>query len=196
MSINHLVNPNIEPKLDLYANSITSTIPIGNTSNQFSILDNIANQFSGFRSQIAFENQTDTTAVYNKQNIKIDGVYTDVVYFRESGTVQVSLFNNYTNKNRYYLATELLPDLDNPGQFLSPCQSPNNVLFSKFVLQPQLSLSTDDNPSAVFITTNEPIALPFEPAALILEIDDLQVATNIEPYQSAVRYYVELVYKV
>lgn len=195
MSINHLVNPNIEPKLDIYANSITSTIPIGNTSNQFSLI-NMSNQFSGFRSQTAFSNQTDTTAVYNKQSIRLDGVYTDVVYFRESGTVQLSLLNNYTVKNRYYLDTELLPDLDNPGQFLTPCQSPDNVLFSKFVLQPQLSLSTDDNPSAVFITTNEPVELPFEPAVLVLEIDDLQVATNLEPYQSAARYYVELVYKV
>lgn len=36
MSINHLCNPNIEPKLDLYVNSVTSETPInGGASNNF-----------------------------------------------------------------------------------------------------------------------------------------------------------------
>ena len=36
MSINHLVNPNIKPRLDLYVNSVTSLTPIGgNSSNNY-----------------------------------------------------------------------------------------------------------------------------------------------------------------
>lgn len=190
MSINHLVNPNINPKLDVYANSITSTVPIVSTQSCFLASNPAYSKF--YPDQVV--NSGDTEIEYSKKTMNIDGVSTTVVYYKESGHVSFSLLSDYVDLPRFALFSSQLPDLDNPGDKLPACETTADILYGKLELKPVSPIFTADYPVASFLTTNEAY-VPVE-ELIYIPINNLQVQSFAPEYTSDARYFVELVWKI
>jgi hypothetical protein len=190
MSINHLVNPNINPKLDIYANSITSTVPIVSTQSQFLASNPV---YSTFKPDGSITKIGDTEIEYRKQTMNIDGVSTTVVYYKESGHVSLDIQIGAPEFPSFRLISSQLPDLDSPGDKLPLCTSTSEILYSKLEVKPILPMSTTSYPVAVFMTTDEAY-VPISDL-IIIPVDDFQVDSNFAAYESGARYVVELIWK-
>ena len=190
MSINHLVNPNINPKLDIYANSITSTVPIVSTQSSFLASNPV---YSTFKPDGAIVKSGDTEIEYRKQIMNIDGISTTVVYYKESGHVSLDIQIGAPDLPSFRLISSQLPDLDNPGDKLPLCTSTTDILYSKLEIKPVQPISTASGPSSVFMTTDE----AYVPVTdlIVINVDDFQVESNFGGYNTPARYFVELVWK-
>ena len=193
MSINHLVNPNINPKLDIYANSIISNIPIVSTQPNF-LASNPDYSVFYLPPDDPIVKSGDTEIEYRKQEMEIDGVSTTVVYYKESGHLSFSLLGNYPDLPSFRLRTTQLPDLDSPGDKLPRCADTADILYSKLEVKPVSPIFTADYPVASFFTTNEAYHTSFD--LIVIEINNLQVQSFAPEYTSDGRYFVELAWKI
>jgi hypothetical protein len=193
MSINHLVNPNINPKLDIYANSITSTVPIVSTQSCF-LASNPAYSVFYLPPDDTIVKSGDTEIEYRKQEMEIDGVSTTVVYYKESGHLSLSLLDDYVLLPSFRLRSSELPDLDSPGDKLPLCTDTSNILYSKLEVKPVTPIFTADYPVASFITTNEAYHTSYD--LIKIEINNRQVESFVPEYTSDGRYFVELAWKI
>lgn len=191
MSINHLCNPDIIPKLDVYANSITSTIPIVSSDvPKFVVSNPVYTRF--YPDQII--KSGNTKAEYFKKEVEVDGVLTTLMYYKEEGDISFSLLGDYVKPPWFSIVTNQLVDLDNPSTNLPNfCNETSDILYSKLEIKPFSPIETVDYTGAFFFTTNEAIV----PVSTLIQIptDNRPVQTITANYTSEARYFVELVWK-
>ena len=193
MSINHLVSPNIEPKLDIYVDSITADT-IGVKGELYEYLPVSTQLLEGDPAYYLTGGQRAPT--YKLQFNKFGGNQ-DVVTLKTEGYWFTTAIPNGTT-TKLSINTGSLQRLD--GTFVTGIEEDSIILYSHLHMQMSAPINTG-NPSApiqsAFLKSSLAKIPPvYDPITKRVEFDiaPLQINEASPPYNSFIHYSVELVY--
>lgn len=192
MSINHLINPDIEPKFDLYAKSITSD-SIAIAGEIYEYLPLTTELLVG---DTAYLTGQQKPPVFKLQKNNFLGTQ-DVVTLKSAGYFYTTAIPNGT-PTRLAINTGSL--LREDGSKVPGILENSIILYSHLHLQTKEPINTGiptaPTQTAFLVPSLAKIQLPYNPSTKQVEFDisPLQVDDIAPPYNSLIYYSVELIY--
>ena len=192
MSINHYIDPNIEPKLDLYAKSITAE-NIGISNDIYEVFPQTTQLLVGDETYYLTGGQRIATYKFQPKKFGEE----DIISLKAEGYFfTTSIPNGTPTKVRIFTA---MLQREN-GNNIPGIEEDSKILYSHLHMQCAQPIDTGD-PSRPYQScflkaslAKKPV--PFNPISRFVEFDisPLQINDFAAPYNSYIHYSVELVY--